>query len=333
MRFRLAVAALAVAAGLSLFANAAAAETPAETAIQGWVAAVDASPGWHAAYTSLAYDAASDRAVLTGLTIRSALPGVLVNFGTVALTGFVATPDGGFTASRITADEGTLEAGAFKVGVSDVELNGFAMPALPAITWDPQHPFTSLVKAYASLSRLAMTNGRIGSLGVIENNAGVASRIVYDQFRIDRWGDGKIAAFTAGPLSMETPNPNGLVTMKVASVEMRGIDIDAMLGVLDPDRYAGGVGDGVWHTVTDLVAYHDFAIAGPGVKLSMALLSVQNLKLRQPSQSFAGYLDRVLTDPLVPPPMSGRRRRPSTCCRPMASAGLASAGSTSPPPA
>ena len=77
----------------------------------------------------------------------------------------------------------------------------------PALIWDPQRPFTSFVKAYAPLGRMAMTNGRIGSLGLIENNAGVSSRVVYEQFRIDRWADGKIAAVTAGPLSMESPSP------------------------------------------------------------------------------------------------------------------------------
>ena len=300
MLFRFAAAGLAAGAGLALFVQTAVAEAPVETAIKGWVAGIDASPDWQAAYKSLTYDAASDRAVLTGLTIRSQVPGFDVAFGAVALTGFVAVPDGGFTATRITADEGTLEAGPFKVALSDAEVNAFAMPALPAIVWDPQRPFTSIVKAYAPLSRLAMTNGRIGSLGLIENNAGVSSRVVYDEFRIDRWADGKIAAITAGPLSMVSPNPDGLVSMKVASLEAHDIDIDAALRVFDPDRYSGGIGDGVWHKVTGLTAYHDFAVAGPGVKMTMTLLSVEDFKLRQPAHSFAGFLDQVIADPNMP---------------------------------
>ena len=38
--------------------------------------------------------------------------------------------------------------------------------------------------------------------------------------------------------------------MKVASLETHDIDIDAALRVFDPDRYSGGIGDGVWHKVT-----------------------------------------------------------------------------------
>ena len=301
MLFRFAAAGLAAGAGLALFVQTAAAEAPVETAIKGWVASIDASPDWQAAYKSLTYDAASDRAVLTGLTIRSQVPGVGIDFGVVALTGFVAVPDGGFTATRITADEGTVAVGPIKVAVSDAEVNAFAMPALPAIVWDPQRPFTSIVKAYAPLSRMAMTNGRIGSLGLIETNAGVSSRVVYDEFRIDRWAGGKIAAVTAGPLSMESPNPDGLVRMKVASLESHDIDIDAALRVFDPDRYSGGIGDGVWHKVTGLTAYHDFAVAGPGVKMTMTLASAEDFKLRQPRHSFAGYLDRIMVNPNAAP--------------------------------
>ena len=301
MLFRFAAAGLAAGAGLALFVHTAAAEAPVETAIKGWVASIDASPDWQAAYTSLTYDAASDRAVLTGLTIRSRVPGVGIDFGVVALTGFVAAPDGGFTATRITADEGTVALGPIKVAVSDAEVNAFAMPALPAIVWDPQRPFTSIVKAYAPLSRMAMTNGRVGSLGLIENNAGVSSRVVYNAFRIDRWADGKIAAVTAGPLSMESPSPDGLVRMRVASLESHDIDIDAALRVFDPDRYAGGIGDGVWHKVTGLTAYHDFAVAGPGVKMTMTLVSAEDFRLRQPRHSFASYLDHILVNPNQPP--------------------------------
>ena len=300
MLFRSAAAGLLAGAGLLLLVQTAAAETPVETAIKGWVASIDAAPDWHAAYTSLTYDAASDRAVLTGLAIGSQVPGVDISFGTIALTGFALSADGGFTASRVTADAGTLEAGPFKLAVSDAEVNGFAMPALPALAWDAQHPFTSFIKAYSSISRLAMTNGRIATLGLIETNAGVSSRIVYDQFRIDRWADGKIAAITAGPLSMDSPSADGLMHMKVASFEAHDIDVDAALRVFDPDRYAGGVGDGVWHKVTGLAAYHDFAVAGPGVKLTMKLVSSEDLKLRQPPRSFAGYLDRIVADPNAP---------------------------------
>ena len=298
---RFATAGLAAGAGLALLVQTASAEAPAETAIQGWVASLDASPDWNAAYKTLTYDAASDRAVLTGLSISSQATGIDITLGTVALTGFTPAADGGFTASRITADKGTLAMGPFSIALSNAELNGFTMPALPALTWDPQHPYTSFLRAYAPISRLSLTNGLIGSLSVTTDNAGVASRIVYDQFRIDRWTGGKIAGITAGPLSMETPHPDGLMQMEVASFEAHDIDLGAALKVFNPDNYAGGIGDGVWHKVTGLAAYHDFAIAGPGVKLTMKLLSLEDFKLRQPPHSLAGDFDALMGNANTPP--------------------------------
>ncbi len=308
MLFRLAATSLAAGAGLALLVQTAAADAPVETAIKAWVASMGASPDWTAAYDTLTFDEASNSAVLAGLTIRSQAPGFDVSFGTIDVTDFAETPDGGFTASRITADKGTLSVGPFKFALSGAEINALTMPAIPAFAWDAQHPFTSTVKAYTLLDRMAMTNGHIGALEMIQDNGGIYSRTIYDQFRIDRWADGKIAGITGGPLSMESPYPDGLMTMKVGDFEAHDIDLDAALRVLDPDRYAGDAGDGVWHTVTRLAAYHDFAVAGPGVKMTMKLLSAEDFKLRQPRHSFASYLDRFLVNPNTPPndPQSAR---------------------------
>ncbi len=54
--------------------------------------------------------------------------------------------------------------------------------------------------------------------------------------------------------------------------------------------------------MSSLTAYHDFSIAGPGLKVTMALLSAEGFKLRQPRQSFAEFLDRALANGADPPP-------------------------------
>ncbi len=161
----------------------------------------------------------------------------------------------------------------------------------------PRKPFTSAIRALAPLAGVAMTNGRIGAAVVTETNNGVASRITYNQFRIDRWAGGKIAGVTAGPLTTESPYPDTLLTMQAGSVEAHDIDLDAALRVLDPDRYAGGLGDGVWHQVTRLAAYHDVSAGIPGVKLTLRLVSAENVRLRQPPHSFADTLDAAMAAP------------------------------------
>jgi hypothetical protein len=288
-------------AGAALFAAPASAEEPVETAIKVWVAAIDASPDWTAHFDGLTYDAASQKAVLTGLSIASEKPGVATNLATVTLTGFAQTADGGFSATHIAADKGTATAGPLAATISDVELNGIAMPPVGGLAWDPEHLFTSIIRAYAPVAKVRMTNGRIGAIDLVQDTKGVKSRIGYSQFRIDRWADGKIAGVTAGPLSMDAPSPDGLLKMRVASVEGRDLDLDQFLRVYDPDRYAGGVGDMAWHPVMGMAAYHDFSIEGPGLKTTMSLLSMENFRLRQPKQSFAAFLDRVFASPDQPP--------------------------------
>ena len=50
MLFRFATAGLVAGASLALLVETAAAEAPVETAIKGWVASVEASHDWQAAY-------------------------------------------------------------------------------------------------------------------------------------------------------------------------------------------------------------------------------------------------------------------------------------------
>ncbi|CAN5204424.1 hypothetical protein BH10PSE9_BH10PSE9_07020 [soil metagenome] len=292
--------ALAGVAGFLLTAQAFADE-PVETAIKSWVASIDASPDWAATYAGLTYDAAAKKAVLTGLTIHTEQPGLVANFTTISVTNFAQAPNGGFSAARIAADRASITAGPLAATISDVELNEFALPAVGPIAWDPQHLFTSLIKAYAPVTQVRITNGRVGAFDLAQDTKGVKSKISYGQFRIDRWADGKIAGVTAGPLSMEAPSPDGLMRMKVASVEGRDIDLNGFLHVYDPSRYVGGVGDMVWKPVMRLVAYRDFSIDGPGLRFSMGLVSLENFKLRQPKKSFADFLDRILANPTEQP--------------------------------
>ncbi len=296
MLTRNAVAAL-VFGWLALPANHALAEEAAETAIRQWVASIDASPDWSAGFRRLSYDAASGRVELTGLTVASAQPGVAVDFGTITVSGYASAADGGFTATRITADGGSASIGPFKVQLADLEVNQLAIPPIGNVAWDDTRPFTSLMKIYAPIEKIAMTNGRIGAISLIEDNNGVKSTVAYDQFRIDRWAGGKIAAVTAGPLHMEAPDPDGLMTMNAISFEARDLDLGAALQVLDPDRYVGGVGDGVWHVVTRLAAYHDLSLEGPGLKLTLKLLSTEGFRLRQPPTSIAPFFDRIMANP------------------------------------
>ena len=281
--------------------GAARAGEPAEDALAAWVASIDATDLWTAHYRGIAYDAATRTATLSGLSLQMDNGAASVDFETIALTGFAASADGGFTAEAIKADGGTAEAGFVKIAVSDIELERVAVPRLDSIAIDKDKPFTSMVRAYAQIAKTTLGHASIAEVAVIEQVQDVTSRITYQNLKTEGIAGGKIAALTAGPLKLESPSPDGLVAMTIAGVETRDVDIGALVRVYDPDQYADGIGDEVWHTVLGRSAYHDITIEVPGAKIAIGETSLENLRARQPKRSFAEFFDTVMANPGAQP--------------------------------
>ncbi len=289
--------AAAIIGGVLLLASgsaAAFAESPAETALKTLVANIDASPDWSATYKSLAYNQATDTATLSGLAIAAEGGPVKTDVNTITVAGYAPAADGGFAAKELTVEGLTLDAGPVKIAVDDVALDNLSIPAIPTVTYDRAHPFTSMMRIYSSALKLKLGSGRIGSLAVIEQIAGITSRVSYEHFKIDGMENGKIASVRAGPLKMESPSPEGLVTMTVGSVESSNIDYGAFLHVYNPDEYANGVGDMVWHTALGVGAYHDIAMQVPGAEVAIRGITIEDFKLRQPQQNFTELFDTMI---------------------------------------
>src|SRR6516225_5961173 len=81
-----------------LAGEAALADAPVETAIKDLVASIDSSSDWSAAYRNLAYDAVSDTAVVSGLSIATKNGNAKIDFESIQVAGYAAAADGGFTA-------------------------------------------------------------------------------------------------------------------------------------------------------------------------------------------------------------------------------------------
>ena len=153
-------------AGFLLVSSAAApaaAEEPVETAIREWVAAIDASPDWTAKYGNLAYDEATKTATLTGLSIRLEGKPLGLDVESISVADYAAGADGGFSASEITADGGAIDAGVAKVALSDIIFNDVAVPGLTGFVYDPEKPFTSIMRAYADVAQAKLSHGEIGT--------------------------------------------------------------------------------------------------------------------------------------------------------------------------
>jgi hypothetical protein len=271
------------------------AETSPAAAITAWVAGIDASPEWSAGFLTLSYDEAAKAAKISGLTFRSERGGFTITFDNVTVTGYVPAADGSFTATSVRAGGGTAEIGTLKVGLTDVEVSDIAVPALAAVTYDPAKPFTSQLRALAALARIKLGLAKVGTLSLIQQFEGISSRVAYQNLAIENVSGGKIAAMRAGPLTMQSPATEGLAGIRVATAEIRDVDLNAFIHVYDPDAYAGGVGDLAWRQAIGHAGYRDFAMEVPGIKIGIGEIGVDKFSLRQPKASFTGYLDRRMT--------------------------------------
>ncbi len=288
--------------GCALFATVspALAAEPVETAIRSWISALDASPNWVAGFDQLTYDDASRTATLKNLTIRSETLSTKmeISFGTIAVTGYGDTADGGFTIVALKADDSRLVIGT----VSDIKLksiiaDGVTVPSFASYSFDPAKMFTSLVKGYAVATQTAIAALKIDGIDISQTFQGQASHATYGTFELANMGKGLIERVTMGPFKQESPSPDGLMVMRADKLEARKMDLNAVVDVFDAERYAGGVGDRTWRTALALESYTNLSMEIPGGNFRVGQVELENLKLRQPERPFSAFFDQLLANP------------------------------------
>ncbi|WP_018184349.1 hypothetical protein [Kaistia granuli] len=276
------------------------AEEPVETAIRGWVAALDASPNWVAGFAELSYDESQRAATIRNLTIRSETLAtkIEISFGTLGVTGYAETSDGGFKAIELSADDSKIVVGDIAdVKMRDIRVDNLSVPSFANFVFDPARAFTSVVKGLSIAAKTSIDSIRIGHVESTQSAEGQTSKASYGSYELKGMADGKIDQVTLGPVSQEMPSPDGLVTFKVDKIEARKYDLDALIAVLDPDRFVGGVGDGKWRDVLGLEVYSNFAVDVPGASVRVGSFEAENLRVRQPKRSFSELFDTLFAKP------------------------------------
>lgn len=285
------------------------AEEPIETAIRGWVAALDASPNWVAGFAELTYDEGRREATLRNLTIRSETLStkIEISFGTLGVTGYSETADGGFKALDISADDSKVVIGDLAdVTMRDLRVDNLAVPSFVNFVFDPNRPFTSGVKAMAIAAKTSIDSIKIGNIQSTQTAEGQTSRADYGSYELKGMADGKIDQVVVGPVKQEMPSPDGLMTFGVDRIEARKYDLDAVIAVFDPDRYVGGVGDGKWRDVLALEVYKNFTINVPGAAVRIGSFETENLRMRQPKRNIGEVIDTLIAKPDMPEEEMGR---------------------------
>jgi hypothetical protein len=275
-------------AGLCAATMPAAADEAAEAYLRLWVTLIDSSPDYSASYSALSSDSGTGATALSGLVVASESKGFAVNVDTISVTGFIPSPGGVFAANVLHIENAVIRGTEFfRVEIASAEFRDFSVPIGTGFAWDEAKPFVSLIKALSPLADVEMSTGRIASVELFENVDNVETRIAYEQINIDGWADGKIAAMAAGPITSESPEEDQLIAMSIASSQTRDVDLNAFFHVFDPDNYAGGRGDEVWHSLVGNTVYRDIIVAAPGVTFTMDEATIRDFRLRQPEGGIA----------------------------------------------
>ena len=273
------------------------ADTPVEAALRSLASAIDQVPGWTAAFRRLTYDAASDTAVMSGLSIAAPAMALTIDFGSISVTGY-ADADGGFVAKSIKTDDIAFDLGPVKAAVSDAAFNDVGVPPLPGRLFDPEKPLSSMVGIYSRIIQGSVGQSRIGSVSVIEEIKGVNTRISYENLEFSGMQDGKTATLTVGPARMQSSAPDGPFDMTMARIEATDMDLAAMVHVYDAAEYGSdGAGDMIWRTVLGHAAYKGIEIHFPQATAALGDISIDGFKARQPKHSFTPLLDKVMSHP------------------------------------
>ena len=295
---RLATFGLAVwALGATAMGSAAAA--PVEDAIMGWLAAIGGNPDYTVAYDELTYDAASDTAVLSGLTVEYVPEAGTIAFQPITITGYVDEAGGTFGAASIVIDGAAFTSGEVEIDVNGINFQGLGNVAgdfTAGLTFDPDRPFSSMMNAYTPWTDIRLDHGGVDLITVETEVEGEYTAIVYEDLSVDGWADGRLASMTAGPMTMETETPDGPMQMTFGRIEGRDLDYAAFLSTYNPDPAAAGA-TGPWRQAAATVGYYDLVVSGPDFGVSIGAIYADDLEVRQPAVSIAPFFDKVMLDP------------------------------------
>jgi hypothetical protein len=266
-----------------------------------WVASVDATPGWSAYMRGLSVDEENAAVSIETLVVAAEAGGIVVEIEGARLAGFAEIPGGGFTAVSLEAARLTLKTHSADLFLTDIAFDDIGVPALSAIAYDKFKPFSAFVSAYSAIAESRALQGRIAQADLIERFEGHDSRISYENIAFAKLADGKIESVRAGPLKLTSPSPISLAEITVKEVDAQDIDIDAFLHVYDSRRYIDGIGDNIWHRAIAKADYSDMTITLPGVMLTLGSIAVEDLKLRQPAESFSPLINAMMSENEIPP--------------------------------
>jgi hypothetical protein len=135
--------------------------------------------------------------------------------------------------------------------------------------------------------------------GPDQNQTTQTTQTTYHDVRITDWSRGIISRYDIGGLDMKiTGGPTGDYEMGADNAFAEHLDLDHAAHVLDPARYAGGRGDGIWKPLLKRAEYRGFRINTKDVNVSFSGISMNDFDARQTETPVLSQLETLIASGL-----------------------------------
>ncbi|MGD9740312.1 MAG: hypothetical protein AB7O56_14820 [Bauldia sp.] len=265
---------------------------PVQAMFDRWIADL-AADRIEASYATFAV--LGDRAIVTGFSIINEATQNGVAFDTITLSGYQDLPPTGFSFDELTIDHLEARVGTAEIEVVAVNVSNVVMPET-GFAIDPDRPFSSVVDIFGLVAATSLDEATIGRVDVTQDMGGLNSVTTYHNYLIRGWADGRVASVSAGPVIIESPYPDGLLSMTVAKVESTDTDLAAIPYIFDLDQYENGVGNPEWRTAVGRASYAGIVAAAPGFQMRVRGITLEDFRVRQSDRPVADVLDQLIAN-------------------------------------
>ncbi|MDK9696592.1 MAG: hypothetical protein OEL76_09385 [Siculibacillus sp.] len=294
--------ALLAAVGLmatGLLASSAAAETPAERAIDAWATTIRASGAtidWRTAA------AEGDRIDLTEVTIAfPSASGEPARLRAPSLTLVAPSERGGdgFAFTRLAAPRievsGVRDGEPTVIEFADVEIGDAVVPKPKFPPFDPTRPFSSSWAATAALDVITLGRATIGraTLRAAHPDGGERTDFSVEDFVLAGLGGGRLERLGFGRSVVDVRASDGRARLAVADAEILGLDTTPWRRFF-AERVGSTAGGGTWEPTLRSARFGRVSLTAGDVSLSIAALRFAERSVRTDGPAIGAIADRLI---------------------------------------
>lgn len=270
-----------------------------QTVIDDWIDALVAeNPILSADYESITL--VGDTVTITGLTIYDPASDGGIQFDTITIAGYNELPPTGFAMASFAIDHVVARVEGAVTEMFSFGITNLTVPETGAM-FDPEAPFTSIIDIFDLVAGSSLDRLSVGRIVVVQDQGGLNSVVTYNNYLVVGVDEGRIASVTTGPYFIESPSPDGLFRISIASAQSSEIDLNAITEVFGDANFANGVGDLRWRTLIGHSSYTGIVAEAPDLQLRIRGITLDGLNLRQPEQPVGALIDMLLVGTDLPP--------------------------------